>query len=272
MKPEVNGVMKFEMFAIRKLLSSYVEDYLDMITKIQKERDLKTTKLISNIEGKYRNLIDVIHAHWSISCNMEWSEISAKLIDSSQVVEMLNECLYENAYSEEELNHIYCNYNYLDENPYIDVAIRRVLFSIYNTNNVEEIIKLFEKEKEYFGGNPNLPSDHINPHTPFINILKQKFEDKNDVMMCMYKSFEIWFNRKFNCGGYALEIFDWVLCDDKDKDVMVSKILANPSVRLLGESLLQDDEYLVILDATNYHFIKNKDGKFFEKMRCTSNW
>ena len=102
---------------------------------------------------------------------------------------------------------------------------------------------------------------------PFINILNEKFEKKEDIATRIYKAFENEINTRFNCGGYALEIFDWVNVLDKDNDVMVTHLLSNPSVRLLGETLLSDDEYLVVFDAASYHFIKYKDGKFIEKMR-----
>lgn len=190
---------------------------------------------------------------------MSWKEAEEKIENDSKLIQWLNECLYEEPYTDGELNHIYCNgeYYYLI-NPYLEVAIRRLLFKTYETQDVDEIIKMFEKEKGYF---------KKDPYAPFIAILNQKFEGKEDIVKYLYEKFEYFINSEFNCGGYALEIFDWVLCDDKDNDVMVTKILANPSVRLLGDSLLKEDEYLVVLDATNYHFIKYKDRKFLEKMR-----
>jgi len=255
--------MKFEMYASQKLLSNYVEQYLNSVIEIQKRRDRNTNTEIRFIDKKYSSLLDILDAHYMISCGMEWEDAKKKVENDSQLIQILNGYLHEEPYSEEELNHIYCNGDsYFLINPYIEIAIKRLLFSIYNTNKVEEIIEMFEKEKSYFAKDP---------YAPFINLLNQKFENKDDVIKYLYEKFEWWINSEFNCGGYALEIFDWVLCDDSNYDAMVSKILTNPSVRLLGDSLLQDDEYLVVLDATNYHFIKHKDGKFFEKMRSTCN-
>lgn len=246
------------MFASKKLLSNYVEHYLNTVNKIQQERGNKNIRKIESISAKYRFLISIINVHCEDTYNGE--EYEPEIIDEKDLIRRLNNVLYEEPYSEEELNYIYLNSNIFDE-AFLEIAIKRLLFSIYKTKDVEEIINMFEKEKDYLGDKA---------YGPYINLLRKSDLKKDDIIKYMGEKFEKSFNREFNCGGYALEIFDWVSCNDKDNDDTVTKILANPSVRLLGDSLLQDDEYLVVLDATNYHFIKNKDGKFLEKMRTTS--
>lgn len=71
--------------------------------------------------------------------------------------------------------------------------------------------------------------------------------------------------RQINCGGYALEIDNCVFpFGYKDINKDVSCILNNfPFVRLLGNTKLKEDEYLVLYRATSngfaHHFIKVED-------------
>lgn len=76
---------------------------------------------------------------------------------------------------------------------------------------------------------------------------------------------------RLNCGGYAFEI-DTRLYPPKNNDLSryISSILDNFSfVRLLGDSTLQSDEYLVLYRFTSnfgHHFVKvNSDGLLTEK-------
>lgn len=58
------------------------------------------------------------------------------------------------------------------------------------------------------------------------------------------------FNRIINCGGYALKIDTCVFPGECDFDTKVSSILELFSfVRLLGDTKLQEDEYLVLFRA-----------------------
>lgn len=84
-------------------------------------------------------------------------------------------------------------------------------------------------------------------------------------------------NKRMNCGGYALEIDGGFLPNGDSLSGYVSAILDRYSfVRLLGDTPLQDDEYLVFYRYIDYeknngqnkghHFIKvNDDGLVVEK-------
>lgn len=253
--------MNFEMFATKKLLSEYVEQYLEQIMRIQKSRERGTNE-VESIPTKFRHLADIIEAHWVVSCGMDHDEVFRRLDSNRRVVEMLNDSLNQKPYSERELNHIYLDFK-VDKTAYEDIAIKRLLFSIYGTEDVEQITKMFEKEKEYLWGKSSI-------YMPFIFLLNDEFESKQDVIEYINRTYEDWINKRFNCGGYAFEIVDWVCPIGRSNDDTVSRLLDNPSVRLLGDTLLEDDEYLVVLDADNYHFVKCKDGKFSEKMRYAS--
>lgn len=81
---------------------------------------------------------------------------------------------------------------------------------------------------------------------------------------------ERWFNDRINCGGYALELDTCVFNHSKDFESAVSELLKKMSfVRLLGDTELEDDEYLVIWkvhEGGGHHFIKvQEDGTIIEK-------
>lgn len=90
------------------------------------------------------------------------------------------------------------------------------------------------------------------------------------------------FNRNVNCGGYALEIDACVFPTYKENfEQTISCILnAFQFVRLLGDSQLQPDEYIVVYRTHGeggHHFIKIQDGVVTEKNECYkiqnfSNW
>lgn len=248
---------RFEMFAIRKIYSKYIDEYFDKIKNYELLRKVQDLDDIGPLPG-YTDLQDVVYVHIEKVCNekgIEMEDVTSKTINKQ-----LREALRAMPYTEAEVNHIYCAKDYRGEKPYLDIATKRFLLSLYGAKDISELTKMLEKDKAEWEYNKDV-------YNRVIRIVNKKFETKEDVVACINKEVEALFTREFNCGGFALEIYDWVLCEDRDRDVEVSKVLVNPSVRLLGDTQLQDDEYLVVLDTASYHFIKNKDGKFWEKMR-----
>lgn len=241
------------MYSNKYLLSQYLEDYLSYLERIQ-DKNSKNWNWINYVCESYPRIPDIIYAHL-ISNGKNGDEAYEESKEKS-IIKELNKCLNDKSFTESELNHIYCHNG--RGNPFLDIALKRYFFIIYGTDNIDAIIEKFIHE----GKQCELKSDY---YKQIISLLNKKFETKEDVTSKIYSQFEERFNREFNCGGYALEVFDWVSCECKNHDETVSKVLLNPSVRLLGESVLKKDEYLVVLDATSYHFIKYKDGKFVEK-------
>ena len=81
---------------------------------------------------------------------------------------------------------------------------------------------------------------------------------------------ERWFKDRINCGGYALELDACVFNHSKDFECAVSELLNKVSfLRLLGDTKLNDDEYLVIWkvhEGGGHHFVKvQEDGTIIEK-------
>ncbi len=91
-------------------------------------------------------------------------------------------------------------------------------------------------------------------------LLKRRIEEDSQIR----------FNQSINCGGYALKIDTGVFPSKGDFEAKVSSILESfPFVRLLGDTKLQEDEYLVLYRAKEdggHHFIRiEDDGTVMEK-------
>lgn len=104
----------------------------------------------------------------------------------------------------------------------------------------------------------------------FEEILKAKLKEKsNDI------DIETLFNQRINCGGYALKVDACIFSKNGSFEKAVSSILDTfPFVRLLGDSNLQDDEYLVLYrkgENKGHHFIRiEDDGTVTEKYEANS--
>lgn len=258
--------MNFEMYCTKSLLSKYLNDYLEDIEKMQINREK-----IDPIRSGYAiiHVSNIVYDH--LICSGKSSDEAYEESNIENITKRLNASLKKSPYTEEELNHLYC-YNGLDfDKIYLDIATKRFFMELYNSESIEQVINNIEEERKklitiYEDENSLEPQDY----NYIFETLNKKFETKDDVTRIVTQKFEDRFLKEFNCGGYALEVFDWVDCDDKNHDVTVDRVLLNPDVRLLGDTELKDDEYLVVLDATTYHFIKQKDDKWVEKMRVIS--
>ena len=83
------------------------------------------------------------------------------------------------------------------------------------------------------------------------------------------------FNQRINCGGYALKVDACIFSKNGSFEKAVSSILDTfPFARLLGDSNLQDDEYLVLYrkgESKGHHFIRiEDDGTITEKFEANS--
>ena len=259
-------MIDFEMYCSKELLSRYLNDYLTDLERMQANREK-----IDLIRNGYAviHISNIVYNHL-IYIGKD-SDESYEESKTENITKKLNECMKSSPYSEEELNHLFC-YSGLDfDRVYMDIALKRFFLNLYNVESIEQVIQNIEIEKQYIANLNGKESDiDIEDYKYIFETLKKPFETKNDVIQLITNRFEDRFLKEFNCGGYALEVFDWVDCSSKNHDVTVDRVLLNPSVRLLGDTELKADEYLVVLDATTYHFIKQKDGKLVEKMRLLS--
>lgn len=107
----------------------------------------------------------------------------------------------------------------------------------------------------------------------FEEILKDKL--KGNIGNLDNSDIDTLFNQRINCGGYALKVDACIFSKNGSFEKAVSSILDTfPFVRLLGDSNLQDDEYLVLYrkgENKGHHFIRvEDDGTVTEKYEANS--
>ncbi len=103
-------------------------------------------------------------------------------------------------------------------------------------------------------------------------------EMRRETERCIEEKTAYYFNQAINCGGYAFKIDQCIFPTYQDNfGKTVSSLLENfPFVRLLGESRLEDDEYLVFYRSTHgkcvgHHFVRvDDDGVVREKCECNT--
>ena len=164
-----------------------------------------------------------------------------------------------------------------------DVLLREKLFQDFGKDGIEKIKKILENEK-YSSGRLLKTRNHflsLLSDTPFDQISDKEIEEEIE------KKTLATFNSDINCGGYALEVDQWIepIQGDHSNENVFSKNISTileryPFVRLLGDESLADDEYLVIYRKTEtpvslygsnfirygHHFIRvDSDGTVREK-------
>lgn len=145
----------------------------------------------------------------------------------------------------------------------IKVLMRRVLLEKLQ-EKPEQILQVLQQEaneNERFAQQYSYLAQLISGELFAVHeLLKRKIEEDT----------QYHFNHAINCGGYALKIDTCVFPNKGDFETKVSSILESfPFVRLLGDTRLQKDEYLVLYRAGKkggHHFIRiEDDGTVMEK-------
>jgi len=145
-----------------------------------------------------------------------------------------------------------------------EVLGRRVLLEKLKGEDIEYILQVLQTEaqrNEYFAPKYSYIAQLIRGE--FLKI-QEAFNGK------IAQDIELLFNQAINCGGYALKIDTCIFPGNCDFDTKVSSILdIFPFVRLLGDTKLAEDEYLVLYraeDRGGHHFIRiEDDGTVVEK-------
>lgn len=189
---------------------------------------------------------------------------------------------FQSAFSKESIIEFAKNYNFSEEEiTYIKLCISKSRFD--STKYIMEVL-LRAKAIEFFGMDclTRLKDNHLDllkryqinmpkyiqllSNQPFGENLNQHFEQTIE------KNTEYYFDERINCGGYALKIDKCVFPYYKNFAQAVTRILEEfPFTRLLGNTTLADNEYLVIYRASNnnkigHHFIRvDDDGVVREK-------
>lgn len=151
----------------------------------------------------------------------------------------------------------------------VDILLRKTIIEEFGEDSLEAFIDIM---------NNRMP--HTSRYMPTINHYMQLFSEhpygeeiQKSLEDAIEKSALYLFKDRINCGGYALKIDQCVFPTYQSNiNQSISTLLERfPFVRLLGDTKLQEDEYLVIYRApegknTGHHFIRvDSDGTVREK-------
>ena len=171
-------------------------------------------------------------------------------------------------FTEDEINYIksnICNGNFDGYEKASEVFFIAKLIDYFGIDVLKDLLNrrqdLFKKNNVSIQKYSQLFSDR-----PYGEDIKTKLDDAID------KKVDWYVNDGINCGGYALKIDYPVFPCGNNFSQMVTRVLDEfPFTRLLGETDLKDDEYLVIYRARKeggfgHHFIRvDDDGIVREK-------
>lgn len=175
--------------------------------------------------------------------------------------EELNELLKKIEFTEDERYYLaYENIKGSNTNHLLNILLRRKLIQGYNNEDCAKIIETIKAE------NPVI-TERV---TSVINLLeKANWPKKDEINRLIDEKAEVLYNGRINCGGYALKVDSCVWPSNSGFEGCVTGILENfPFVRLIGDSELAEDEYLVAyrISENGHHFIRmEEDGTITEK-------
>jgi hypothetical protein len=146
----------------------------------------------------------------------------------------------------------------------IVILLRRIVMEFFETNDINKIITMIENR--YKDENEFIPKKFQD----LIELMKEKeWITKEQLVSIINEKVEKIYNWDINCGGYALKIRKCVYNYDGSTERIVTDLLEKLDfVRLLGETELQDDEYVVlyrVCEEGGHHFVRIEDGIATEK-------
>ena len=184
------------------------------------------------------------------------------------------------SFTEEENKYIQLkNMRYIQDqisakNALIEILIRRKLFEAFGKEEISKMLMIISPKK--FKGREHI--EQLMSDKPFGKDVIERWKKEIDERV------QYSFNNSINCGGYAFKIDQcfWTPTSNKenekikvveeDAQVISSYLEKFPFIRLLGNTKLEDDEYMVIYRtvigraAECRHFIRvEKDGTITEK-------
>ena len=217
----------------------------------------------------------------------EWSQLSNE--EKWNILDEKVNNFYQN-FTDSKLKEIYENINFTEEenkymqlkkmrcieeqtsakNALVEIIIRRKLLEMFGKEEISKMLRIIS-EKSFEGKRHiiQLMSDN-----PFGKNVIERWEKEIDERV------QYLFKDNINCGGYALKIDQCFLTPESSSTIFVeedSQVISSylekfPFIRLLGNTKLEDDEYIVIYRteaghaADGRHFIRvEKDGTITEK-------
>lgn len=154
-------------------------------------------------------------------------------------------------------------YGSRDVRPIVEVLVRKLLLEKMDIPDLKVFDKIIEEKTK--------DNERLARRCWYVKSLinGELFDVEDKFFKKISDRVEKTFNEYINCGGYALEVDTCIFSGKNDFEKNVSSILELfPFVRLIGDTVLGEDEYLVVYKCSKngHHFIKRKeDGTFVEK-------
>lgn len=217
----------------------------------------------------------------------EWSQLSNE--EKCNILDEKVNDFYQN-FTDSKLKEIYENINFTEEenkymqlkkmryieeqtsakNDLVEIIIRRKLLEMFGKDEISKMLRIIS-EKSFEGKRHIMQLISDNPFGK--NVIERWEKEIDERVQYLFKD-------NINCGGYALKIDQCFLTTvssstkvvEEDAQVISSYLEKFPFIRLLGNTKLEDDEYIVIYRteaghaADGRHFIRvEKDGTITEK-------
>lgn len=253
----------------------------DLEAKVSNWKEMfKADFVSSTTESVYQDFEDILFEYFAEKYGENKSadmlkEFKSKLTDKNFLARY-KDCIF----SQEELEYIYLveltktwrgnhKFEIGRKHAIVDILLRKIIMEEFGEDSIEVFIDIMKNR---------IP--HTSRYMSTINHYMQLFsehpygEDNNkELEDAIEESTTYFFNQRINCGGYALRIDQCIFPTYQSNiNESISTILERfPFVRLLGNTKLQEDEYLVIYRApegknTGHHFIRvDSDGMVREK-------
>lgn len=153
---------------------------------------------------------------------------------------------------------------YRGQGAFLSVLMRRTMLEKLGNLSEQDVIKELEEQQREC---ENAKIKEMYATT--MELLKMQDTTEN-LEKAMEEYVQKEFNMEINCGGYALKVDLCVFPGKGDFEKMISSLLGSfPFIRLLGDTKLAEDEYLVLYRSNlrgGHHFIRVEDnGKVVEK-------
>ena len=230
----------------------------------------------------YNNAFEKSHEYDRLDSEARWNVLDKKVKDFRQNFTDNNlKKMYENIdFTEDESKYIQLKNmrsiqdNSSAKNALVEVILRRKLFEIFGRKEISKMLMLISEKS--FDGKRHIMQ--LMSDDPFDGSVSERLENEIE------KIVEYSFNAKINCGGYAFKIDQCFFTPTsrsgnerekivkEDAQVISSYLEKFPFIRLLGDTKLEDDEYIVIYRAQaghayeGRHFIRvERDGTITEK-------
>lgn len=243
----------------------------------QVKEDLEDYKVHFNLNGKISEITKLLFQNFEDVLDLYYSKMYGNNKSYDEIYEMTE--TFKKQLTDDELLKMYNKHSFTqEEKEYInlvqissilhsnsakfaitDILLRAKIVEQFGEKALQDLREIIKNEVPKTEQNKKMIDRYMQllSDNPYGENIHKKLEDSIKEKACCF------FNQRINCGGYALKIDQWFSPTGQSNfSKSVSSILEKfPFVRLLGDKLLEDDEYLVIYRApkgenTGHHFIR----------------